>query len=101
MANLIVNNNNNNNLESTNLPIRKIYSTDTAPSCENCIGNIYFNFECSKCLSFLNDDNTSISQLIAIARQWDPDIQCNMDLLIHKMLEKGAHPDDRDQLTDM
>lgn len=97
MADFVVNN----NLESANLSSRKIYPTDSVPSCENCVKNIYFNFKCSKCLSILNDDNTSISQLLAIARQWDPDIQCNMDLLIQKMLEKGAHPDDRDQLTDM
>ncbi|OTF71024.1 CAP-GLY domain containing linker protein-like protein, partial [Euroglyphus maynei] len=38
---------------------------------------------------------------MAIARQWHPDIQTNIDRLIHRMLEKGAHADDRDELTDM
>lgn len=78
-----------------------IHAVDDAPYCENCLQLEFFNINCTKCFASVHHETTSISQLLAIARQWHPDIQTNMDLLIQRMLDKGAHPDDRDQLTDM
>ena len=34
-------------------------------------------------------------------RQWVPQTQHNIDNLILEVLKRGAHPDDRDSLTDM
>ena len=44
---------------------------------------------------------TSIGQILAIMRQWVPQTQHNIDKLIMEVLKRGAHPDDRDSLTDM
>ena len=34
-------------------------------------------------------------------RQWVPQTQHNIDQLVLELLKRGAHPDDRDSLTDM
>ena len=34
-------------------------------------------------------------------RQWVPQTQHNIDQLVLEVLKRGAHPDDRDSLTDM
>ena len=34
-------------------------------------------------------------------RQWVPQCQHAVDLLVTEVLKRGAHPDDRDSLTDM
>ena len=44
---------------------------------------------------------TSIGQVLAIMRQWVPQTQHNIDKLIMEVVKRGAHPDDRDSLTDM
>ena len=43
----------------------------------------------------------SIGQILAIMRQWVPQTQHNIDQLVLEVLKRGAHPDDRDSLTDM
>ncbi|XP_027205610.2 CAP-Gly domain-containing linker protein 4-like [Dermatophagoides pteronyssinus] len=89
---------NGNTISSTKI----VHPIDDAPYCENCWqGDEFFNLNCQQCFDRFQDEKTTISQLMAIARQWHPDIQTNMDLLINRMLEKGAHADDRDELTDM
>jgi hypothetical protein len=37
----------------------------------------------------------SISQILAIMRQWVPQTQLAIDTLIMQILKRGAHPDDR------
>ena len=43
----------------------------------------------------------SIGQILAIMRQWVPQTQHAIDSLVLEVLKRGAHPDDRDSLTDM
>ena len=44
---------------------------------------------------------TGIGEILAIMRQWVPQTQHNIDKFITEVLKRGAHPDDRDSLTDM
>ena len=44
---------------------------------------------------------TSIGQLFAIIRQWVPQVQKNLGLLITEILKRGLNINDRDNLTDM
>lgn len=89
--------------ESSDQDIRpRVHPFKKAPQCEECSQlSQFFNFDCVKCADIVGDDKTSISELFAIARQWCPSVQTNMNTLVHQMLARGAHPDDRDQLTDM
>ncbi|KAF7494660.1 CAP-Gly domain-containing linker protein 4 [Sarcoptes scabiei] len=82
----------------------KIHPYEEFAGCDKCSNDSekdFFDFECSDCVELINDDCTSISQLMTIARQWNPLVQSNMNRLIDLMLQKGAKADDRDQLTDM
>jgi len=43
----------------------------------------------------------SIGHILAIVRQWVPQTQHAIDTLLLEIMKRGAHPDDRDSLTDM
>ena len=80
-----------------------VHQIETVPKCDECAksGKWFFDFDCTKCEAIVADDRTSIAQLMAIARQWSHSVQNKMNVLIMEMLRRGAHPDDRDALTDM
>jgi len=80
-----------------------VYQIESAPQCEGCVsaGVKFFDFACTKCEAIVATDQTSIGQLLAIARQWSPSVQNKMNVLIMEILRRGAHADDRDALTDM
>ncbi|CAG0885810.1 unnamed protein product [Cyprideis torosa] len=72
--------------------------------CENCrsLEVSVFDPSCPTCSDILKDqETTSIAHILAILRQWVPQIQQNIDLFMKEILLRGAHPDDRDSLTDM
>lgn len=79
-----------------------VHNYAKAPQCRECVDkDPFFNFDCDQCFAIVMDPATSISQLFAIARQWNHKVQCNMALLVQQILKRGAHPNDKDQLTDM
>ena len=43
----------------------------------------------------------TISHVMAALRQWVPQVQRSAEILIDTALKLGAHPDDRDAVTDM
>jgi len=74
-----------------------------APLCVTCrhLDLSFFDPSCPGCSEILKSRETSIGQILAIMRQWVPQTQHNIDKLIMEVLKRGAHPDDRDSLTDM
>merc|ERR1711936_784570 len=74
-----------------------------APLCVTCrhLDLSFFDPSCPGCSEILKSRETSIGQILAIMRQWVPQTQHNIDKLIMEGLKRGAHPDDRDSLTDM
>lgn len=44
---------------------------------------------------------TSISQIFAIMRQWVPQVQQKIGLLVAELFKRGLNVNDRDSLTDM
>lgn len=76
----------------------KVCQYEDAIKCDNCL---VFNFDCSNCYELLSDEATTVGQLFATVRLWEPSVQTNMDRLVEFLLAKGVHPDDRDLLTDM
>ena len=49
----------------------------------------------------LENTGSSIPQLFALLRQWDPATQSEAHTIIHRMLQLGATANDKDALTDM
>jgi len=74
-----------------------------APLCLTCrqLDLSFFDPSCPGCSEILKSRETSIGQILAIMRQWVPQTQHNIDQLVLEVLKRGAHPDDRDSLTDM
>lgn len=73
------------------------------PLCENCrkLELTFFDPSCPTCQDILLEPKTTISEIFAIMRQWVPQVQQNIEMLIKEVLRRGAHVDDRDGLTDM
>lgn len=74
-----------------------------APLCLPCrqLDLSFFDPGCPGCGEILKSRETSIGEILAIMRQWVPQTQHNIDQLVLEVLKRGAHPDDRDSLTDM
>ncbi|XP_074600612.1 CAP-Gly domain-containing linker protein 4-like [Brevipalpus obovatus] len=81
----------------------KVHVPSDAPVCRTCeqLDMTFFNINCHSCRQILTDPNTSISQLFAILRQWVPQIQFCVELLVKEILKRGANVDDKDGLSDM
>lgn len=73
------------------------------PACESCqkLELSFFDPECPGCRSILENPNTTVPEIFSVLRQWTPQTQQNLDLLIDEILKRGAHINDRDGLTDM
>ncbi|XP_073243048.1 CAP-Gly domain-containing linker protein 3-like isoform X2 [Porites lutea] len=73
------------------------------PLCENCrkLELTFFDPNCPGCQDILLEPKTTIAEIFAIMRQWVPQVQQNIEMLIREVLRRGAHVDDRDGLTDM
>lgn len=74
-----------------------------APLCITCtnLDLSFFDPSCPGCHAIIKSRETSIGQILAIMRQWVPQTQHAIDTLVLEVLKRGAHPDDRDSLTDM
>ncbi|XP_020620574.1 CAP-Gly domain-containing linker protein 3-like [Orbicella faveolata] len=79
------------------------HSPSDPPLCENCrkLELTFFDPNCPGCQDILLDPKTTISEIFAIMRQWVPQVQQNIEMLVKEVLRRGAHVDDRDGLTDM
>lgn len=81
-----------------------IHAPVDAPLCSNCrqIGLEFFDPSCPGCRAILLDtDNTTVAQILALMRQWVPQTQRSIDVLVSEALRRNAHPNDRDGLTDL
>jgi len=74
-----------------------------SPLCQKCrdLNLSFFDPQCPGCSSILQNPRTTVSQIFAIIRQWMPQVQKNIGMLIREMLKKGCNVNDRDGLTDM
>ncbi|XP_040569889.1 CAP-Gly domain-containing linker protein 3 [Lepeophtheirus salmonis] len=75
----------------------------SAPLCQECtaLELSFYNPNCEECRMELRQPSTHISDVFAVLRQWVPQVQQNIDFLVSEAFRMGAHPDDRDHLTDM
>lgn len=73
------------------------------PVCEDCqkLELAFFDPGCSGCHEILVSPSTKIPEIFAIMRQWTPQTQQNIDILVNEILQRGGHINDRDGLTDM
>lgn len=73
------------------------------PICEACqkMELQFFDPNCPGCQELLMSPSTSISEIFAVLRQWTPQTQQNLEILVREILKRGAHVNDRDGLTDM
>ncbi|XP_033109253.1 CAP-Gly domain-containing linker protein 3-like isoform X2 [Anneissia japonica] len=80
-----------------------IHRVMEAPLCQQCqrLQLSFFDPHCPGCHKILVDPNTEIAEIFAIIRQWVPQVQQNIHLFGEQILQRGAHVDDRDGLTDM
>jgi len=77
-----------------------------APICPECqaLDSTFFNPECKACqneLETMAHHGIGIASIFAILRQWIPQVQQCIEFLVDEALRMGAHPDDRDSVTDM
>ncbi|CAL1266511.1 unnamed protein product [Larinioides sclopetarius] len=80
-----------------------IHPSSDAPLCKNChqLDLLFFDPNCPGCMEILQNPGTSIPQIFAIIRQWMPQTQQNIEMLVNEILKRGANVNDRDGLTDM
>ncbi|XP_015914966.1 CAP-Gly domain-containing linker protein 4 [Parasteatoda tepidariorum] len=80
-----------------------IHPSSDAPLCKSChqLDLPFFDPSCPGCILILQDSETTIPQIFAIVRQWMPQTQQNIEVLVNEVLKRGANVNDRDGLTDM
>ena len=67
------------------------------PLCEDCqkLELSFFDPDCSGCRKILNNSNTKVPEIYAILRQWTPQTQQNLELLVNEvnilMVYKGRN----------
>ncbi|XP_060081440.1 CAP-Gly domain-containing linker protein 4-like isoform X1 [Ylistrum balloti] len=73
------------------------------PVCDSCqkLELSFFDPGCPGCHDILVNPNTTVPEIFAVLRQWTPQTQQNLELLINEILKRNAHINDRDGLTDM
>jgi len=64
-----------------------VYPPTDGPLCELCssVDNSFFDVKCAGCLSLLQDEATTVSELFAILRQWIPQTQQNIMIIIEQV----------------
>ena len=89
------------NLPTRDRPVSHAFSE--APICEQCGQEDppFFNIDCPYCKHLLKSPSTTVSQIFAIMRQWIPNTQRNLGVLVEEAIRRGANVNDRDSLTDM
>ena len=80
---------NGNSVDSAQLPPRKpvVHPPTDGPLCAACrkLDKSFFDVKCSGCQSLLCDEATTVSQLFAILRQWIPQTQQNILMVIEQV----------------
>ncbi|XP_021359744.1 CAP-Gly domain-containing linker protein 3-like isoform X2 [Mizuhopecten yessoensis] len=73
------------------------------PVCDSCqkLELSFFDPGCPGCHDILVNPDTTVPEIFAVLRQWTPQTQQNLELLINEILKRSAHINDRDGLTDM
>ncbi|KAK3095868.1 hypothetical protein FSP39_020144 [Pinctada imbricata] len=73
------------------------------PVCDSCqkLDLSFFDPGCPGCKEILDNPNTTVPEIFAVLRQWTPQTQQRLELLVDEILKRGAHINDRDGLTDM
>ncbi|XP_025109929.1 CAP-Gly domain-containing linker protein 3-like isoform X2 [Pomacea canaliculata] len=96
------------NLEFKTTPVQSpgkpmIHPCMDPPLCENCqrLDLSFFDPMCAGCKEILLNPATTVPEIFAILRQWTPQTQQNLELLVDEILKRGANVNDRDGLTDM
>ncbi|GFO03242.1 Cap-gly domain-containing linker protein 3 [Plakobranchus ocellatus] len=85
-------------------PVRAmIHPCVDPPLCADCtrLELSFFDPLCPGCRKLLEDPATSVPDIFAIMRQWTPQTQQAMEMLVDEILKRGAGVNDRDGLTDM
>ncbi|KAL8625698.1 hypothetical protein ACOMHN_043973 [Nucella lapillus] len=86
-------------------PVTKavIHACVDPPLCDNCqrLELSFFDPMCGGCRDILSKPSTSVPEVFAILRQWTPQTQQSLGLLVEEILKRGATINDRDGLTDM
>lgn len=64
-----------------------IHPSSDAPLCKNChqLDLPFFDPNCSGCMEILKSPETTIPQIFAIIRQWMPQTQQNIGLLVNEV----------------
>ncbi|XP_035209279.1 CAP-Gly domain-containing linker protein 3-like [Stegodyphus dumicola] len=80
-----------------------IHPSSDAPLCKSChqLDLPFFDPSCPGCMEILQSSETTVPQIFAIIRQWMPQTQQNIEILVNEVLKRGANVNDRDGLTDM
>ncbi|OQR74379.1 CAP-Gly domain-containing linker protein 4-like [Tropilaelaps mercedesae] len=81
-----------------------VYPSAEAPRCPQCEseGLRHFNFsECTPCMELLRNETTTVPQILAMLRHWNPVTQKHMHIIASEILRRGSNVNDRDGLTDM
>lgn len=80
-----------------------VYQSSDAPMCLHCrtLDMPYFDPGCCSCLEILRSEETRVPEIFAIIRQWAPQTQKDIKMLVTEILKRGANVNDRDGLTDM
>ncbi|RUS77086.1 hypothetical protein EGW08_015169 [Elysia chlorotica] len=96
-----------NQINSGELPVKParamIHPCVDPPLCADCtrLELSFFDPVCPSCRKLMEDPATSIPDIFAIMRQWTPQTQQVMEMLVDEILKRGAGVNDRDGLTDM
>ncbi|XP_022690404.1 CAP-Gly domain-containing linker protein 3-like isoform X4 [Varroa jacobsoni] len=81
-----------------------VYPSAEAPRCPQCEseGLRHYNFsECTSCMELLRSEATTVPQILAMLRHWNPVTQKHMHIIASEILRRGSNVNDRDGLTDM
>ena len=66
-----------------------VHEASDPPLCENCrkMELAFFDPNCPECQNVLLNPNTTIPEIFAILRQWTPQTQQNLEMLIREVCD--------------
>ena len=65
----------------------KVHASTDHPLCDSCqkLGLDFFDPGCPGCYDILGNPSTTIAELFAILRQWTPQTQQNLELIVREV----------------